>query len=48
MTQDLEECALMYDELFVSYEEYEYKIKRHERTYELVYQSFTDEVFGNF
>ena len=42
------ECSLMYDELFVQYEKYDAKIKRHAGAYEMVYQSFTDEVFGNY
>ena len=48
MTQDMERSATLQDEIIVSYEKYAAKIERHAGAYEIVYQAFTDEVFGNY
>ena len=48
MTQDLVESTTMYGHIYVFYAKYEDKIRRHLQTYDKVFQSFLDEMFGEF
>ena len=48
MTQDLVESTTLYGTIYVYYPRYEDKIKRHEKTYDKVFQAFLDEIFGEY